>query len=153
MQDSTNLKIPASAAIQMQAQLSNLIAIQNLQEYLKYLILTTSVEPQTMTATPQKLLQSSPEKTVPLKQDTAMKIEEEGFSDEYKISLTPTRDHSFSTNASESPMNKRKRSYKLFTLMQKRFAGKNKEQDSNETSGSNEEKSRIPPILKKSANK
>src|SRR5690348_16957183 len=52
--DSNPVEIPVSTAVQMQTQLSNLIAIQNLQEYLKYLIITTSTEPQA-TLTPQKL--------------------------------------------------------------------------------------------------
>ena len=113
MQNTTPLTIPSSAAIQMQTHLSNLIAIQNLQEYLKYLILTTSVEPQKM---------KTPEKPAEMKDQITTKKEEGSITMEEEIAdkstLTPVSDKSFN---SFSSMSKRRKSQKLFSLMQKKY--------------------------------
>lgn len=145
IQDSFPMRIPATTAVQMQAQLSNLIAIQNLQEYLKYLILTTSVEPQTATttatATPQKLVD--------------VKVEESSQASTLKDSaMSPgPKDHEscafvgkFEFSASAG---KRKRSQKLFSLMQKKFAKKTTVEEPQEESG----KSRVISILNKNTKK
>lgn len=140
----------------MQTQLSNLIAIQNLQEYLKYLILTTAVEPQS-TQTPQKLL-APLDKASLQNQETAMKVEAEEVDSnsimESKVSLTPAKDLSFSTVASVNAANAKSRSQKLFSLMQKKFETKSaKSNGTDEKSEPADEKPSVMPLFRKATKK
>jgi len=148
MQTSASLKIPAAAAIQMQTQLSNLIAIQNLQEYLKYLILTTSVEPQ-KTKAAEKATEQVTEQIVAKREENDMTVEE--IND--KSTLSPQNDRSFSSFSSMSAL-KRKKSQKLFSLMQKKYNHAKdscEDEEATEIRKSIQEKANELPIFKKNA--
>lgn len=149
----TPLKVNVSAAIQMQAQLSNLIAIQNLQEYLKYLILTTSVEPQQAKPT-EKAAEGVTEQATPVKQEFINTMEEENTSQGMKSPSTPATNTSFSSSYMSGAM-KRKKSQKLFSLMQKKYtASAAKDKKNDETAERHEtlqEKINSIPLFKKNS--
>lgn len=107
------LNVTPSASIQMQTQISNLMVIQNLQEYLKYLILTTSVEP--TTNPPVCFGLCSAEQPMQQHHEAAAVMEEEKHTSE-----EPEED-SADLSADEEAEIKRKKSQKLFSLMQKKL--------------------------------
>lgn len=148
-------KITPSTAIQMQTQLSNLIAIQNLQEYLKYLILTTSIEPQAMKA-PEKIADDMTQQSTPQKQDSTniMMVEEkQEICTEEKTPTLGSEIHKSLKNTLSTRDLKRKKSQKLFSLMLKKCyipKTSNSQEETSERTNEIQDKLSVIPLLKRS---
>lgn len=126
MQENSGLQFTTIADIQQQSLISNMIAVQNLQEYLKYVILTTSVESRSE-MNQHKILKSAFEQQTQLKDGVSMKNNTENLLNELKGSDNAEAEKSCCcTNSIDSSLSTRKRTSKLSTLFKKRAGCNNK---------------------------
>ena len=99
----------------MQSRLSNIIAIQNFQEYLKYLIMTATVEPQIGNTTLLKVMGGPTDlPSMVKKESTSTGIMDSEESEEQKSVSAKSNDE-------EEDSLELRRSQKLFRLMRKNF--------------------------------
>lgn len=150
--DMQTIDLETQISAGLHSQIANILAIQNLQQYLKYLILTSSIERQN-TMAPEKMLNVGIEEV--LQASISNGIEPISFEEKNEFS-TPISQQSYSMVVSENAAEKRQKSQKIFRLMRKRL-GSDKKCPREVIKGDHHQKDeknlRVVPLQKKITNR